>query len=229
MPQQSHHPILSPTLPEKHRCWASDVIAVTGSIGSGKSTFCGFLEELGAVVVYADAICHELLAGDVEVVRALQQLCGPQILNQIDGAVSRETLRQFTLHSRENADRVEAILRPRIMEGCSRRVQEAASAGRFPIFVELPLLFERDLDQLGFLSTVVVATTDANCVERVAQRGGISAQQVKAILEMQLPVAEKVRRADAVITNDHDIEALRQKALDLVSRLRAVSPERLAR
>ena len=124
-------------------------------------------------------------------------------------------MRKLVFGDAEAKRKLEAILHPRIRE----RLRADVAAARQPyVIAVVPLLFEtgayRDLLQ----RVVVVDCDDDEQVRRVSARSGLSAQEVHAIMAAQLPRAERVRRADDVLSNDGSLEALRAQVERLHAR-----------
>ncbi|HOM15097.1 MAG TPA: dephospho-CoA kinase [Rubrivivax sp.] len=173
-------------------------IGLTGGIGSGKSTVAALLVELGAVLVDTDAIAHALTAPGGAALPALQQTFGDDIV-AADGAMDRARMRALAFADAGARRRLEAVLHPMIGAEAERR---AALALTQPVVFDVPLLsagsaWRRRADRL-----LVVDCGEATQVQRVMQRSGWSAAQVRSVIAQQLPRAERRALADAVIHND---------------------------
>ena len=186
------------------------VVGLVGGIGSGTSQAAQMLRDLGATVLDADAIGHEVLR-EREVIDSLVQRFGRGILTP-EGQISRRALAKIVFAPGHEADRrfLEELTHPRI----GRRLEEAlaqlrASPAPPPVVVlDAALLFEagwdRHCDKILFLD----APRDLR-LERAVARGW-SAEQFSAREAAQWPLEEKRRRAQIVIRNARTLENLRQ-------------------
>ena len=192
------------------------VIGITGGIGCGKSTFAGMLAEiLHAPLFDTDAAARELLDTDPEV-RALVTRDVLATAYGAEGRPDRRAIRQAVFHDPAAKARLEKILHPRIRERWSRQAANAHSRGEF-FLVEIPLLFETRAQDL-FDHIVAVACQEETQLRRVTARG-LEPAEALAILQSQLPLAEKCDRAGFVVWNDGTPDNLRRQALELRERL----------
>ncbi len=184
------------------------VIALTGGIGSGKTSVADALAEMGAAVVDTDAIAHELTARGKAGAREIARVFGNDYLNS-DGALDRPRMRDLVFKDTEAKHKLEAILHPMIRTEVRARIDAAAANGDAPYTViVVPLLIEtgayRDLSQ----RILVVDCDEAQQVKRVTQRSGLTADAVRAIMAQQATREERLRHADDIVRNDGDIAAL---------------------
>lgn len=197
------------------------VIGITGGIGSGKSTFCGFLGELLPAEIFdADSVARAVLANDPAVREAVRRGVCPQAYGE-DGLPDREVLRRVVFSDPAARGRLEAIVHPRVRAAWRGKAEEVRRGGG-NFLVDIPLLYETGAEGL-FDEVVVVGCAPETQLERVGARG-VGREQVGAILRAQLPTLEKAACADRVVWNDGSLEALRCQALELVSRWRAFRP-----
>ena len=182
-------------------------IGLTGGYASGKTTVAGILEQLGALVVEADRLAHEVIRrgepGWQEAVTAF----GQGVLGA-DGEINRAALGRRVFAAPELRARLEGIIHPRVIASI-RAASEKAKAEGVRVFVaEVPLLFEAGLT--GEFDRVWVVTSDPRRQRELAKgRDRLSDKEVEARLAAQWPLAEKERRADLVLRNDGDLAALR--------------------
>ena len=168
-------------------------LALTGSIGMGKSTVAQMFAEAGIPVFDADAV-----------VRALQGQGGPLVMpieqrfpgTTSNGAVDREALAAAVLGDRAELAALEGIVHPAVHRERSRFMVEQADSRA--LLFDIPLLFETGGDS-AFDKVIVVSAPLAVQRARVLGRPGMSAAKLDAILARQLPDADKRARADFVI------------------------------
>lgn len=194
-------------------------IGLTGSMGTGKTTAADAFRRLGLGVVDADAVAREVVAagtpGLAEVVKAF----GPAVLTP-DGMLDRAALAAKVFTDNEGRKRLEAIVHPLVEEEAERRLAAILTADPDAIAVyDVPLLFETGLESKYDLTVVVATSRDAQ-FERIKARSGLSGEEVESRLGAQMPLAEKVRRADVTLENNGTPAELLAKAADLVKLIR---------
>jgi dephospho-CoA kinase len=176
-------------------------IALTGSIGTGKSTVAEMFAKRGVAVFDADAEVHKLQGLDGALVNAIEArfpgTTGPQ-------GVDREALGERALGDPGELAALEAIVHPAVHAARARFLldHEAAPATLF----DIPLLFETGGDEA--FDTVVVVSAPADVQrQRVLKRPGMTEDKFESIIARQMPDAEKRARADYVIDTGGPVEA----------------------
>jgi len=188
-------------------------LGVTGGIGSGKTTVCGFLEEKGARVFYADIEAKRLMQEDEEVRATISDAFGAEAY-AADGTLDRAFLADQVFDDAEQLERLNAIVHPRVFEAFEATKERAAEEEVGLLVHEAALLFEAGGDAHVDVTTAVVAP-DEDRVVRVAERDDVHPEKVRARMGHQLPQAELRRRADHVLENDGSLEDLRRKSAEL--------------
>ncbi|MEF3168663.1 MAG: dephospho-CoA kinase [Deltaproteobacteria bacterium] len=194
------------------------LIAVTGGAGSGKSTACRIMERLGIPVIDADGIVHGLVIPGSQVLALLTARFGPAIL-QKDGSLNRKALLDLILFDAEARRFVEEAIHPEVRAKIRQSAQKLALSGHDIVAVEVPLLFEKGWEK-DFDHVLAVIAPEETCIERIAQRMGISLETARKLVSIQMPQDEKARRADTVLINANGIEQLEQKVADFIQRIR---------
>jgi len=186
-------------------------IAVTGPFASGKSTFVGLLGELGAEIVSADEIVHDLLAEDEATISGVVERFGEDVRGE--QGVDRRTLGRKVFGDPEALQDLENILHPLVRRETQRRVAVSEAS----LFVaEVPLLFEGG-SSADYDCTVAVVVPEERRRAWAAERG-VDEAALAAIETRQLGQEEKARRADVVVQNDGDVDKLRRQAEELRER-----------
>ncbi|PSQ86042.1 MAG: dephospho-CoA kinase [Bacteroidetes bacterium QS_3_64_15] len=188
-------------------------LGVTGGIGSGKTTVCGFLEEQGARVFYADIEAKRLMREDPDVQAAIVDAFGEAAYDE-EGALDRAYLADRVFGDAEQLDRLNAIVHPHVFKAFEAAKARAADAEVSLLVHEAALLFEAGGDEHVDTTAAVVAP-DANRIDWVAARDDVTPDQVRARMQHQLPQDELRERADHVIENDGSLDNLRRKSVDL--------------
>lgn len=175
------------------------VVALTGGIGSGKSTVARLLAARGAEVIDADQLAREAVAPGSPALTELTRAFGPEILTP-DGALDRAQVGARVFSDPEARARLEAIVHPEVRRLSAERIQDALARGVPVVIYDVPLLYETGLEA-GFPLVIVVDAPESVRAARVEARSGLSAAEVRARMDAQLPLAEKAQRADFVVDN----------------------------
>jgi len=171
------------------------ILGLTGGIGMGKSTAAAMLRRMGVDVFDADAEVHRLLGrGGVAVKRVAKEFPGVEK----SGAIDRAALGKIVFADREALKKLEAILHPLVREQeklflKTRRARRAAV-----VVLDIPLLYETGREKNCDAVAVIWAPGFLQRA-RVLARPGMSTDRLDAILDQQLPIHRKRRRADFAI------------------------------
>lgn len=168
------------------------LIGLTGSIGMGKSTTAEMFADLGVPVWDADNAVHRLYAVNGAAVAPMQALHSNAV---VDGAVSRDALKQWIADDASALGQIEQVVHPLV---AADRVAFIADAQASIVLLDIPLLFETGSD--AQMDAVVVVTAPPEVQRtRLLARAGMSQAQFEVILAKQLPDDQKRQRADYVI------------------------------
>jgi dephospho-CoA kinase len=181
------------------------IIGLTGGIATGKSTVADYLERHhGLPVLDADVYARQAVAPGSAALAAIVARYGPTIL-QADGSLNRGQLGDVIFNDAAEKRWLEQQIHPVVRQCFAAAMAELSGAA---IVVQvIPLLFEVNLtDQVGEV-WVVTCPTDLQC-QRLMGRNGLTAAQAEARIHSQMPLAEKVARADVVIDNAGDLPTL---------------------
>ncbi len=194
------------------------IIAITGSMGSGKSALAAELETLGAFIIDADVLAREVVAPGSAGQLAVQAEFGAQFILP-DGNLNRTELGRLVFSSPEKLHRLESILHPLVAAQFRDRIAKILNSDQPPALIAyvVPLLFEKNLSLDLYTATVVVTASDQEKIRRVTARDKLSPEMINLRLSAQLPDSTKAQRADIVIENNGTLLELRQRALDLFS------------
>ncbi|MGE0683535.1 MAG: dephospho-CoA kinase [Candidatus Binatia bacterium] len=193
-------------------------IGLTGGIGAGKSTVSQILTELGAFVIDADKVGHEIYLPGKEAWRQVTAAFSADILAS-DQTIDRKKLGAVVFGSDEARKRLNSIVHPLMFQDIRRRIDEKRAEGfTKPIVVEAAILIEANW--LPLVDEVWVVVTNKNAVvERVAEQRGLAAKDTEARIASQLSDAERLKYAQVVITNDGSREELEKKIRDAWNRV----------
>ena len=194
-------------------------IGLTGGIGSGKSTVAALFEHHGIPVIDADKISHALLEPGQDAYKKVVKLFGEEILND-NKSINRNKLRDLVFSDPKNKIKLENIIHPEVY---SNIVTETSKLQTAYCIIVVPLLVEA-----GFLDIVdrvlVIDADEPERIKRIAKRDGMSAQEIKKIIESQSSRQEKLKIADDIINNNDknlladQVKALHEKYMNITSR-----------
>lgn len=206
------------------------VFGLTGGIGSGKSAAAARLRARGVPVLDADAIARDVVRPGAPALAELTAAFGDDVL-AADGTLDRKALAARAFASPEAKRRLDAITHPRIAAETARRTHALDAAGEPLACYEAALLVENGLAD-AFRPLVVVHVPEPVQIARASSRDGATEDEVRARIRAQLPLAEKVARADHAVDNSGPRDALVARVdevLDAVCRSVGVDPARYPR
>ncbi|NHB96796.1 dephospho-CoA kinase [Photorhabdus stackebrandtii] len=186
------------------------IIALTGGIGSGKTTIANAFAALGVPLVDADIIAREVVAPGTPALQAIIEHFGHDILMP-DGSLNRALLRQKIFTNKQEKQWVNQLLHPLIRQETRRQLEQIIAP--YVIWV-IPLLVENNAGHLANRILVVDVSPEVQ-ISRVATRDGISYQQVENILAAQASRSERLAYADDVISNHDNVQAIAPRVAEL--------------
>ena len=187
------------------------IIGLTGGIGSGKSTVASMFEKLGAVLIDADAIVHELQAPGAPLLDEIAARFGPAVI-RADGSLDRPALGAIVFRDEKARRSLNQLVHPKVGVEAARRLQEALQTSPPLVILDVPLLFEGRLQGTGgaaalpFDATVLVWVPREIQIERTVARDGCDQSEAERRVAAQLSLDEKRALADHVIDNSGSTE-----------------------
>lgn len=182
-------------------------IAVTGGIGSGKSTVSSIFEDREYTVFKADDIAKKILVNDKDVRNKIVKAFGEGAYN--NKGVNTKYLAEKVFSKKENVKKINSIVHPATIEKIKRLMKEELKSAQI-VFVEAALIFEAGMENL-FDYILYVSADENTRIKRVTERDGVSEEDVKARMDNQLPEAHKKGHSDFVVENNGSKEQLIQK------------------
>ncbi len=166
--------------------------------------------ELGAIVIDADAVSHELLARGSETAQKVVEAFGPQILDS-GGGIDRKKLGCIVFSDPERRRLLNSLMHPAIREEIRRRIEAAreASPGAV-VVVDAALMIETGSHRM-YDRLIVVTCEPALQLARLMGRDGLSEEEARARIEAQMPPEEKVKLADYTIDTSGTIDRTREQ------------------
>lgn len=191
------------------------IVGLTGGIASGKSTVSNLFRKYGIEIVDADKVAKEV-SEKKESIEKISNIFGKDILDS-DGKIVREKLREKAFKNRELLQELNKIIHPQVMEYFKRKKEEN-SKDEILIF-DIPLLYEAKMEYLCD-KIIVVGVDVQKQIRRVVARDGSSENLAKKIISNQMPLDEKIKKADIVIMNDGTLDELEAKVMKIYRELK---------
>jgi len=189
------------------------VIGLTGNIGTGKTTISQILAKLGAAIIDADKIGHELLQPHTPTWYQVVAAFGRDIL-QPDEQIDRHKLAQIVFTDQESLARLNQIMHPKMYALAKEWLESLRSQGVKVVILEAPLLIEAGWKDL--VDQVWVTTApEALVAQHLKENKGLAEADVLARLHYQMPQEEKTKQADVVIDTNCTLSELEAKVIEL--------------
>jgi len=181
------------------------ILGLTGGIASGKSTVSKKLKELGSYIIDADKISREV-SDSKEILKKLEGNFGLQIIDS--GHLDRKKLRELVFEKKEKRELLNSIMHPVIEKKIIKEIEENKKEKL--IILDVPLLYETKLEYL--CDKVLVVSVDEKIqIERLKKRDMIEKKMAKKIINTQMPLTEKLKKADIYIENNGTLDELLEK------------------
>jgi len=194
------------------------VVGLTGGIGSGKSTVTEYLISKGFPVLDADKIAREIVLPGSEMLIRLTAVFGKEILTD-DGSLNRKKLGEIVFSDAEKKKTLDGLMHTRILELIHERILEIRETGKHTtIFIDAPLLFETGLDESADEIWVIDADDEIR-IRRIMERDGLKREEILKRIRSQMSREERIMRADVVLDNAGEPEALYRQIDELLKKL----------
>jgi len=186
------------------------VVGLTGGIATGKSTVAQMFKRCGAIVIDADHLAREVVRPGKPAWREIVNAFGKAVLNA-DGSLNRQALGAIVFNNRRKLRRLEHIIHPRVAREQQRIARRIAARSPHAVMVyEVPLLFESGAHRR--VDRIIVVTADRETqIARLKRRNGMTRAEALRRIKAQMPLAEKVRRADVVLDGRKDKRVVRKE------------------
>lgn len=183
-------------------------VALTGGIGSGKSTVASIFRKLGVCVVDTDEISHQLTSIDGQAIGQIAEAFGPEYVD--GGKLDRVKMRKLVFSDQFSRKRLESILHPLIR----KEVEKGIAAANSPYYmIVVPLLLETDQYRDLADSILVVDCSEHLQVTRAMARSSLTEPEVLSIMKNQVDRSARLSRADDILRNEGSLEELESGAL----------------
>ena len=194
------------------------VIGLTGNIGSGKSTVLQMLAELGAQIIDADRLAHEVIAPGGPAYAAVVDTFGQDIL-KADGHIDRSKLGDIVFRDPQALARLEALVHPAVSVRTGELIEQA---GAEIVVVEAIKLLESGMARRLCYEIWVVTCRPEQQLARVMAQRGLTEAEARLRMEAQPPQAEKIAQANVVIDNSGTMEETREQVMSAWQALKEI-------
>ena len=191
------------------------VIAVTGTIGSGKSTAGDIFQAMGADVLDADYLARQVVLPDTFGLKKIQEIFGSECIKN-DGTLDRKWLAEAVFTNLDLLTRLNQIVHPLVQALFTELVDSLQKKKtNHPIIYHVPLLFEANVPLDRFDETITISVNPVIALERATRRDAASQDSILRRMAAQFSNEEKCRRSTIVIPNNGTIEELKEEILKI--------------
>lgn len=195
------------------------IIGLTGGIACGKTTVANMLKELGASVIDADAISHELTAPGGEALPGIREAFGRLVFFP-DGTLNREVLAALVFSNESERETLNKVTHPLILNRLREDIETCRKMGALIVVLDVPLLFEVGAQELADITVCTTSPLEVQ-IERMRTRSGLGREQAMKRIESQMPLSEKEALSDVVLDTNKPSDELQQEVLKLYNAWKA--------
>ncbi|UOF92667.1 dephospho-CoA kinase [Fodinisporobacter ferrooxydans] len=187
------------------------IVGLTGGIASGKSTVSHMFRKLGAHIVDADVMARRVVEKGRPALQEIVHAFGPGILLE-DGTLNRTKLGEIVFREEQSRKRLNEIVHPRVREEVQADTTTFLQSHPDGIVIhDIPLLFESKLEHT-VQAVIVVYVSEEVQRKRLMERNNLTAEEANRRIAAQMPLREKVQRADYKIDNEGTLEQTERQA-----------------
>ncbi len=182
-------------------------IGITGGIGCGKSQVCRLLEKHGIPIIRADLVAREIINTDAEIIAQIKREFGEDAYLPT-GELNRKRVAEIIFNDEDAKRKMNHIVHPRVVQFQQDELERLEKSGEYKIAgVEAALIYEAGAEK-QFDVMVVVVAFEETVVQRLMKRDNLSRAEIVKRIRAQMPLSEKIKRADIVIHNDGSLDEL---------------------
>ncbi len=194
------------------------VIGLTGQSGAGKTTVCRVFEDNGFAIINADLIARKIMDKGTPCLEEVSECFGKDIFNG-DGSLNRQKLADIVFNDAEKLSQLNAITYPYITSEILNMINKYNCEGKKYVLLDAPTLFESRADDFCDLIISVTAPEKIR-TERIAERDGITAEQIKKRFSSQHTESFFINHSDFIIKNNKSIDKLIEKAKEVAEKVK---------
>lgn len=184
------------------------ILGLTGGIACGKTTVSNYLKSKGFKIYDADIIAKEI-SEQKEVISEIVEKIGNKVLDEKNQKINRQELKKIVFFDKKKLEILNNIIHPRVYKCFEKIRNENFKTDKIEVF-DIPLLYESGMEKLCDKILLIVASPEIK-KERIIKRDNISEELAEKIIKSQMSDEEKIKKADIIIENNQDIEALLKK------------------
>lgn len=197
-------------------------IGLTGGIATGKSTVSALLRQAGFPIVDADIVAREVVEPGTPTLEKIKLAFGPGIID--NGVLNRRKLGQIVFEDGAQLKKLNDIMQPAISSAMADKTNFWRLQNVPILVLDVPLLFERDYDKNKSVDKIiVVAASEEMQLSRLENRDQLSNMEARNRVKAQLPMSQKIARADYVIDNNGRIEELQEQVAVLIKKIKEIA------
>jgi len=201
------------------------IVALTGGIGSGKSTVAGMFKDEGAYVIDFDHLARSVVEPDKPAWRDIVDYFGPEILSP-DRTLNRSALAEIVFSDDESRKALEGFTHPRIFKESDALVKAIKRKDPFSVvIIDFPLLFELELNK-KFDRVIVVYVPRAVQLKRIIERDGLAREEAEKRLNSQVSIEEKRSLSDYIINSEGDLNDTRNQVRKAIHELKELATKK---
>ncbi|QEA59487.1 dephospho-CoA kinase [Leuconostoc koreense] len=198
------------------------IIGLTGGIATGKSTVSALLRQAGFPIVDADIVAREVVEPGTSTLEKIKLAFGPGIID--NGVLDRRKLGQIVFENGAQLKKLNDIMQPAISSAMADKINFWRLQNVPILVLDVPLLFERDYDKNKSVDKIIVVTASEEVqLSRLKNRDQLSNIEARNRVKSQLPMSQKVERADYVIDNNGRIEELQEQVTVLIKKIKELA------
>lgn len=193
-------------------------IGITGGYATGKSVVAGMFRKLGAKVVSADTIARTIMKPQTLVWKKVVKCFGKEILRK-DKLINRKKLAKIVFADFDKRQKLNQLIHPSVVDEIKRIIKTTAKKGKTTILaVDVPLLFETGLE--GLFDRIIVVSCRASVqIDRAKRRNNLSKYQIFQRIQSQLPLKNKIKKADFVVDNSGSIGRTKSQVKEICEKM----------
>lgn len=197
-------------------------VGLTGGIATGKSTVSALLRQAGFPIVDADIVAREVVEPGTPTLEKIKLAFGPGIID--NGVLDRRKLGQIVFEDGAQLKKLNDIMQPAISSAMADKINFWRLQNVPILVLDVPLLFERDYDKNKLVDKIIVVTASEEIqLSRLENRDQLSNMEARNRVKAQLPMSQKIARADYVIDNNGRIEELQEQVAVLIKKIKEIA------
>lgn len=190
-------------------------IGLTGGIGCGKTIVAQMLKQAGIPVISADLIAKDIVNSNNEVRNKLIKEFGDKVYRE-NGVMDRTIVAKIVFSDQKAREKINAIVHPYVIKQQHDELKKIEREGKNTIAgVEAALIYEAK-SEYQFDYMIVVSAPFKDIIRRLKARDKLDDAEILKRIRSQMPLEEKIKRADYVIHNDSTLQALETKTKELI-------------